>query len=190
MAPSSRDRISVDLRGMKAALVTQARAKGATPSDLVRALLADALRPGFDVTPSPVTAPGARTSRVRLSLRMQSDEASLVVSKAKVSGLPVGCYIAGLCADVPALTNGSRPVDLAAALVTSCAELSTLARDLRHLTLLLRQGQVRAAQEYRERLDHTERDVRAHLAVAAAVMAELRPIRAAIVRDGVGHAKE
>lgn len=33
---SSRDRISVDLRGLKAALLAQARAKGVTPSDFIR----------------------------------------------------------------------------------------------------------------------------------------------------------
>ena len=36
MTPSSRDRISVDLRGLRAALLDQARARGVTPSDLVR----------------------------------------------------------------------------------------------------------------------------------------------------------
>jgi hypothetical protein len=189
MAPSSRDRISVDLRGLKAVLVAQARAKGVTPSDLVRAVLVEALQPALDVA-LPVNAPGASNTRVRLSLRMQRDEARLVISKAKASGLSVGRYVAGLCAGVPALTNGSRPIDLSVALVTSCAELSTLARDLRHLTVLLGQGEVRAAQAYRERLDHTERDVRAHLGLAAAVMAQLRPIRAGISRDGGEHAKE
>ena len=90
---------------------------------------------------------------MRLSLRMQRDEARLVLSQARASGLSIGRYVAGLCSGVPALSNGSRPFDLATALTTSCAELSTLARDLRHLTLLLRQGKVRSAQEYRERLD-------------------------------------
>ena len=43
MTPSSRDRISVDLRGLRAALLAQARARGVTPSDLVRGVLAEAL---------------------------------------------------------------------------------------------------------------------------------------------------
>jgi hypothetical protein len=190
MAPSSRDRISVDLRGMKTALVARARAKGVTPSEFIRAALADASQPVSDVSTSAMNPSGASHARVRLSLRMPRDEAHLVLSKAKASGLSVGRYVAGLCAGIPALTNGSHPVELSMALVTSCAELSTLARDLRHLTLLLRQGEVRAAQQYRGRLDHTERDVRAHLAVAAAAMAQLRPIRATTARSGREHAKE
>jgi hypothetical protein len=43
MTPSSRDRISVDLRGLRAALFEQARARGISPSDLVRAALATAI---------------------------------------------------------------------------------------------------------------------------------------------------
>ena len=43
MAPSSRDRISVDLHGLKAALFERAQALGVSPSDLVRTTLADAL---------------------------------------------------------------------------------------------------------------------------------------------------
>ena len=40
---------------------------------------------------------------------------------------------------------------------------------------LLRQGNVRAAQEYRERLDTLAGDVRNHLSLASRVLAELRP---------------
>ena len=42
MTPSSRDRISVDLRGLRGALLAQAHARGVTPSDLVRGVLAEA----------------------------------------------------------------------------------------------------------------------------------------------------
>jgi hypothetical protein len=38
-------------------------------------------------------------------------------------------------------------------LVSSCSVLAVLARDLRHLTQLLWQGEIQAAQEYRARLE-------------------------------------
>jgi hypothetical protein len=84
--------------------------------------------------------------------------------------------MAGLLAGIPSLADGSasRP-DRLAALNASCAELSTLSRNLHHLTTLLRQGQVRAAMEYREMLDTLGGDVREHLAMAASLLAELRP---------------
>jgi hypothetical protein len=83
-----------------------------------------------------------------------------------------------MLAEVPLLTSGSaaRP-DLLVALNASCAELSTLTRNLHHLTTLLRQGQVRAAMEYRQMLNTLDGDVREHLAIAAALLAELRPAR-------------
>ena len=175
MAPSSRDRISVDLRGLKAALVERSRAMRTTPSDFIRSVLANALQTEASAAAAATTETNAVRARTHLSLRLPRDEARLIVERARAAGLPTGAYVADLCAGVPVLTNGHRPGDHAAALVTSCAELSTLARDLRHLTLLLRQGEVRAAQEYRERLDNTACDVRAHLELAATVLADLRP---------------
>ena len=52
-----------------------------------------------------------------------------------------------------------------------------LSRDINHLTHLLRQGNVEAAQPYRERLDTLDGDVRAHLEKTAAVLAGLSPAR-------------
>ena len=73
------------------------------------------------------------------------------------------------------LSGGASRADHLAALVASSAELSTLSRDIHHLTSLLRQGNVRAAQEYRERLDTLAGDVRSHLSLASGVLADLQP---------------
>ena len=173
MTASSRDRISVDLRGLKAALVERAQAQRQTPSDFVRAALVAALQADLHMAaPAPVM-PGRR---VRLSLRMRHDYARLVIERARAAGLPVGTYVAGLCAGVPAIVHGARPKDQVAALLSSCAVLSTLGRDLRHLTQLLRQGEILAAQQYRARLDDVERDVRAHLVMAAALLSDPKPL--------------
>lgn len=178
-ASASRDRISVDLRGLKAALIEQARAQGVTPSDFIRALLAESLgeAAGHDAVRVSAAGNGSPGPRARLSLRMHCHEAQLVRGRARAAGMPVGAFVAGLCGGVPALAQGQRPIDQAAALAASSAELSTLARDLRHLTQLLRQADAPAARVYRARLESTERDVRTHLAQAAALMADLRPLR-------------
>jgi hypothetical protein len=173
MAASSRDRISVDLRGLKAALLERSQARGQSPSDFVRAALMAALQVEVRAA-EPVPAMHGR--RVRLSLRMHHDDARQVIEQAQAAGLPAGVYVAALCAGVPAIAHGSRPADQLAALVSSSAALSTLARDLRHLTQLLRQGEVLAAQQYRARLDDVERDVRAHLTLAAPLLSELKPL--------------
>jgi len=173
MTAASRDRISVDLRGLKAALFERSRAQGQTPSDFVRAALMAALQMDVCATEPVPAMPGRR---VRLSLRMPRDDARQVIEQAQAAGLPAGAYVAGLCAGVPVIAHGSRPADQVAALVSSSAALSTLARDLRHLTQLLRQGEVLAAQQYRARLDDVEREVRAHLALAAALLSDLKPL--------------
>jgi hypothetical protein len=178
MPRSQRDRISVDLRGLRAALCARARVLGLSPSDLVRRLLADAL----DEAVPPIPTIFRRTavsddSPVRLSLRMAQHDAQAVRTAAKRAGLSCGAYIADLVSGIPALLEGSAPKQYLAALSVSSAEMSSLARDLRHLTSLLRRGSIRAAQEYRERLDAVAEDVREHLMLASAVLSALQPRR-------------
>ena len=177
MTPSSRDRISVDLRGLKASLFERARARGVSPSELVRDALIDALGraepPSLDHAATGSPLPMA--DRVRLSLRMSREEASATLEAARQAGLAPGAFVAGLVAGVPALLGGASRDAHIAALIASSAELSTLSRDIHHLTSLLHQGNVRAAQEYRERLDTLAGDVRSHLSLASRVLADLRP---------------
>lgn len=177
MTPSSRDRISVDLHGLKAPLFERARARGVSPSGLVRDALVEALG---QTEPSSLDriAAGIRLpteDRVRLSLRMSREEASATLAAARQAGLAPGAFVAGLVAGVPALLGGASHDAHIAALIASSAELSTLSRDIHHLTSLLRQGNVRAAQEYRERLDTLAGDVQRHLSLASGVLANLRP---------------
>jgi hypothetical protein len=190
MAPSSRDRISVDLRGLKAALIERARAQGASPSDFVRTALADVLS---EPPPSPSMHAALKSDfsssdgRVRLSLRLSGRDKRAIVFAADRAGLSIGNYVAGLAVGIPAPSNGTEPADSLAALVASNACMATLSRDLRHLTSLLRQGSIRAAQEYREMLDGAAADVARHLAFGSAVLADLRPLHLIARRTGDSH---
>ena len=177
MTPSTRDRISVDLRGLKAALFDRAQALGVSPSGLVRTTLADALGHADAVDLDRVLPHQLRGNgeRVRLCLRMSRDHARATVEGARRAGLGVGDYIAGLVADVPVLTSGSSRADHIGALMASSAELSTLSRNIHRLTVLLRQADVEPARAYREMLDRLAGDVRGHLELAARVLADLRP---------------
>ena len=177
MKPSSRDRISVDLQGLKATLCERAHAAGMLPSDVVRKALADVL--GQPTASGALRAPYTRrdqgASRVRLSLRMTRAQAAAVIEAAHWAGMSPGGYVANLVAGVPVLTCGGRRAEHVTALIASCAEMSSLSRNVYHLTLLLREGSSRAAQEYRMMLDTLANDVREHLRLASAVLAELRP---------------
>ena len=177
MAPSSRDRISVDLRGLRAALLAQARARGVTPSDLVRGVLAEALNDADSSQRAlgSATHRSAPSERVRLPLRLTAEQACAITLTAKAAGLATGDFVAGLVAGVPVLSAGASRTDHLAALIASSAEISTLSRNIHHLTALLRQGAFRPAQEYRPMLDTLADDLRGHLALAAGALADLRP---------------
>lgn len=176
MASSSRDRITVDLHDLKAALLARARQQGVLPSALIRTLLASALAGGDDDAPQGDTATNRGDMRVRLSLRMHFDDVGELKRRASQAGLSTGDFVAALMNKAPALESIEGPRDQVAALTQSCSELATLSRSLRHLTALLRQGSSRAAQEYRGLLDTLDGDVRSHLAMASGVAAEISPL--------------
>ena len=90
-------------------------------------------------------------------------------------GLSRGAYLAGLIANVPVLSAGGGRTEHIATLMASCAELSTLSRNVHRLTALLRQANVEPARPYREMLDTLAGDVRRHLELAARVLADLQP---------------
>ena len=179
MTPSSRDRISVDLHGMRAVLFEQARARGVSPSALVRDALVNALgrAEATDVDRVQAGVDSSADDRVRLSLRMGRADASATLAAARRAGLAAGAFVAGLVADVPVLSAGTGRADHIAVLIASCGALSTLSRDIRHLTRLLREGNVRAALEYRDMLGTLDGDVRRHLMLASRVSANLQPRR-------------
>ena len=171
--------VTVDMRGLKAALVARARGERVSVSLVVRRAverelgLVDAVR-----EPDAGSTVARSASTVKLSIRLTSAEAQQLAAGARRAGLSRGAYLAGLLAGARSLDAGSasRPECLAT-LNASCAELSTLSRNLHHLTALLRQGQVAAAREYRAMLDTIGGDVRQHLQMAAGLLAELRPPR-------------
>ena len=177
MTPSSRDRISVDLRGLRAVLLDQARARGVTPSDLVRGVLAEALGAvdSDQRVLGSLTPRSAPSGRVRLSLRLTAEQARAITLAAKAAHLSTGDFVAGFVAGVPVLSGGANRTDHMAAVIASSAEISTLSRNIHHLTSLLRHGALRAAQEYRPMLDTLADDLRGHLELTAGVLAELRP---------------
>ena len=111
---------------------------------------------------------------VKLSIRLTRDEVRRLDASARAAGLSRAAFVSGLIAGVSVLSAGGRQ-DHLAALIASSAELSTLSRNIHHLTALLRQGNVRPALEYRAMLDTLAGDVRGHLTLAASVLAGLRP---------------
>ena len=179
MAPSSRDRLSVDLHGLKAALAERARLAGTSPSGWVRAKLAEALGgPAEPVSEArPPRLQGRDASRVRLTLRMPRADASAVLAVARQAGQPPGDFVADLLAGQPVPMPASDRAETVGALIAACAELSTFSRNLSHLVSLLRQGASRPAEEYRPMLATLSIDVREHLEHITRSLVDLQPRR-------------
>ena len=178
-APTPRDLLTVDLRGMKAALLEGARVRGVSSSDFVRASLADALGlpEGTPVRQTPRSPSMGEGQKARLSLRMTVDQATEILAHAKAAGLSPGAYVAALVAEIPLVTGGAAPAEHLAALVSSTAEMATLARHLGRLSDLLRAGGSEAVCEHHQLLSSAEEHARRHIALASAVLADMRPRR-------------
>lgn len=180
MNPTAHDFVTVDMRGLKAALVARAQAERVSVSVLVRSAVARGLGLEADSEASrmdALSAGSASAASVKLSIRMSADEARQLAAGARSAGLSRGAYLAGLVANVPVLSAGGCRTEHIAILMASCAELSTLSRNVHRLTALLRQANVEPARPYREMLNTMAGDVRRHLEAAAGVLAELQPQR-------------
>ena len=178
MNTTAHDFVTVDMRGLKAALVARAQVERVSVSVLVRGAVARdlGLATGDEASRlvEPMERPSSATA-VKLSIRMSAEEARQLAAGARAAGLSRGAYLAGLIANVPVLSAGGGRTEHIATLTASCAELSTLSRNVHRLTALLRQANVEPARPYRAMLDTLSGDVRRHLELAARVLADLQP---------------
>ncbi len=175
MQSNPRERISIDLQGLKEALMERSQALGVSPSELLRKALVQALdTPAVRGRAAAVRPSMKRPSdRTRLCLRMGQEEATATLAAAKRAGMNPGDYVAGLVAGVPVLMNGGGRSDYIAALTTSNAHVANLSRNIYALTRFLTQANVEQARVYRDMLDTLNGDVRRHLMLASSVLAEL-----------------
>lgn len=172
------DFVSVDMRGLKAALVERAQAERVSVSVIVRRAVTRELGvAGADSQTSTGARHGeaSRANTVKLSIRLTTDEAERLVAGARSAGLSRGAYLAGLVAGVPVLTSGANRPDQLVALTASSGHLARLSHNIHALTRFLTLGNVPQALVYRDMLDTLDGDVRRHLAQASSLMADLRP---------------
>lgn len=175
MSNLSHDFVTVDMRGLKAALVDRAQAERVSISVVARRAIARELDAAEPSRGSTWTSPDPHSLKV--SIRLTASEAQRLRTSARANCTSMGALLAALAAGLPAPSSGASRSDLRAALVESSAELSTLNRSIAHLTALLRQGSVQAAREYVATLDTLAGDVRSHLRLASAILGELSPRR-------------
>ncbi len=182
MNTSTHDFVTVEMRGLKAALVARAQAQRVSVSELVRSAVARDL--GLSVVegePQSVEVPHGvgHAASVKLSIRMTADEAAQLAAGARAAGLSRGAYLAGLVAHLPVLAGGASRVENIAVLSESTAELATLSRNLYLLSTQMRRGEDGSSKSLRSMLDTLARDVHQHLDLASSALADLQPRRSA-----------
>ncbi len=183
MQASAREYFTVDLRGLRAALAARAVCDGVTESDVLRSALAVALGSRADALSQPITETLRRDlTQVKLSVRLMRPAACRLNQDARTAGLSRGAYLTRLVLAAPPVAASADRSAACKALNKSSEELAVMSRDINHLTLLLRRGSGEAAKSYTERHENLDRDVRAHLALAAAVLADLSAMRLATSR--------
>ncbi|MEO6745820.1 MAG: hypothetical protein ABIN08_15175 [Caldimonas sp.] len=185
MPAATRECFTVDLRGLRAALAARAARDNLTESDVLRCALAKALGTDVALLPEPpddCTAAHFCAPPLKLSARLVRPAAIRLDQSARAAGLSRGAYLERLIRGAPPVASSADRAALFTALNKSSEELAVMSRDINHLTQLLRQGSVQAAKAYAVRHETLDRDVRSHLALAAAVLADLSAMRSPLGR--------
>ena len=181
MASPSRDRVTIDLRGIGDAVRAAASCRGMGVAQLVRRALVMSLDLRATATAAPTDkgsdgqTPDLVPTRetAKLTLRLTRAHADALMLNAGALGLSYGDYVGRLVA-------GSRlPQPVAerqadrAALLASNDRMAALSTDLVALVALLRQVKVEQARPYRERLETADAEIRRHLDRASALIDRL-----------------
>jgi len=169
MAPPSRDRVGVDLRGIGDSVRAAARARHCTVAAFARDALVEAL--GRTSTLPHCIAEVGRAEIVKLSLRMRQHEAEALILSAGGLGLSYGEYVARLVTQTPLPMPAAERAADRAALMASSDNLAALSVDLAAFMRLLRTGKSAEAEKYRRRIEAVDLEIRRHLDRVSALIA-------------------
>ena len=181
MPGASRDRVTIDLRGIGDAVRAAAAVRGMGVAQLVRRALVMSLdlRAPAAVAPmergsdsqTPDEVPTRETAK--LTLRLPQAHADALMLNAGALGLSYGDYVGRLVAGYRLPQPAAERQADRAALLASNDRMAALSTDLVALVALLRQVKVEQARPYRERLETADAEIRRHLDRASALIDRL-----------------
>jgi hypothetical protein len=179
MGHPQRDRVTIDLRGLREPLQARARVNQMTPAALMRqAVLAYLTPKSGDQTPDPKPLKYLREEQVvKVTMRLPAGHAALLNYKARTADVSQSIYVTALIEGAPPPKNHAQTV---AALQASTNRLAVISTDLSAFLRVMHQVKPGAAGElecYRVGIMTLSDDIRCHLAVAAQLVAELRTTR-------------
>ena len=170
---TSRDRVTIDLRGIGDAVRAVADQRRITVSQLAR----QALVANLDARSEPIPVLGSDGPTLgrcvaKLMLRMPQAHADALMFNATALGLSYGEYVALLVEGSPLPPHKAEREADRAALLASNDRLATLSADLNALVRLIGLGDVAEAQKHRKRFETADAEVRQHLDRASAFIAQ------------------
>ena len=177
MDATRRERLTIDLRGLGAALRAHATTRELTVAAAARSVLAATL---VAATSTAVAAPdGARdqaaAQRVKLTLRMRAGAAGLLSRRARAAGLSYGDYVDTLLDGVPAPAVTADHRQAVTTLRVSNELLASLSSDINALIRAASRGSAAEARQLRD-LDILVDAVRRHLALSSRLTASLTTV--------------
>ena len=172
MASASRDRVSIDLRGIGDAVRTAAAARGDTLAAFARQALVDAAGQTSSAADVPAAPIEVKPPIVKLSLRLRESDAELLVMNAAALGLSYGDYVARLVNRTPLPLPAAHRAADRLALLASTDQLATISTDLNAFMRLLMRAQSAQIETYRQRIHSVDTDIRRHLDRASAFIAD------------------
>lgn len=178
MPHPTRDRVTVDLRGVGERLRSQAAARRMTTGAFVRRAVLLQLEDTALASAEPMPSmPSAGEPLVKVTLRMSAAHVVALATRARRADISQGAYVAALLEGHPPPPVPSDRKEAIAALVASTDQLAALGTDIRALTRFLSQSHIAAATRYRQRLDDVFIEVREHLLLAGQMLGSTPPVQ-------------
>lgn len=175
---NSRDRVTIELRGMRERLNALAAARKTTTAALARKAIGSLL----DAEPDDnqigrKDAAVCDAQVVKVTLRLSAAHATALATGARSADVSQGAYVAGLIDGMPPNPLPPDHTHAVTALVGSTNQLAAMGADLNAFMRLLVRGSSPEIERYRAGILSLADDVRSHLALAALLVADLRSAR-------------
>ena len=170
MADTSRDRVTIDLRGIGPSVRAAASARRLRVAAYARLALAEASN-GQGASPMPASPIERAGVVMKVTLRLDPSDAELLLIGAAHVGLSYGAFVARLLRGLPPPAPLVERVKDRDALIVSSDHLATLSADLASLIRMLKRFDGEGAVRYGAAAESLMVGVRQHLELASRVLA-------------------
>jgi hypothetical protein len=171
----TRDRVTIELRGMRERLQTIATVRGMTTAALIRKALVQLLDDPSDngATCRSDPAMTRHSPIVKVTIRLAAAHAMALAPRARAADVSQGIYVARLLDGTPPTPLSPDHARAVAALVGSTDQLAAMSADINAFMRLLGRGSSSEVERYRAGVMSLSDAVRSHLAMAASLVARL-----------------